>query len=176
MRAIIRESIVFAVSVMAVACGGDVAGEPLAPTSEALSRAGGRVSLPFRGTITTADRGEIVVPNVVIRGTAEGTATHLGRYTATFVAVAPLEGNTGAGEYRFTAANGDQFVATFAGTATPDGSGNLIFTEVLTIVGGTGRFASATGTFTMIKTILLDEQAGSSTGTGSFEGRIELNK
>ena len=48
------------------------------------------------------------------------------------------------------------------------------FTEVLTIVSGTGRFAGATGTFTMRKNVYIDIAQGSSTGSGTMEGEIDL--
>jgi hypothetical protein len=47
---------------------------------------------------------------------------------------------------------------------------------VLTIVGGTGRFAAATGTLLVIRLVVVDFQAGTSTGRGSIEGEISLNK
>jgi hypothetical protein len=175
MRSITKGSIVFALTLMAAACGNDVSSTPLAPAGAALSQAGGRESLPFRGSISTADAGQVVGPNLEVVGTAVGTATHLGRFTATYHAVAPLGGNTATGSYEFTSANGDGFVATFSGMAAPDASGELMFTEVLTIVSGTGRFASATGTFTMTRTGVLDVPSGRSTGVGTMKGSVELN-
>ena len=103
-----------------------------------------------------------------------GTATHLGRYTATYEAVAPLGQGTATGNYVFTAATGDRFTATFAGSAAPVEPGVERFTEVLTIVSGTGRFAGATGTFTMRKNVYIDIAQGSSTGSGTMEGEIDL--
>jgi adhesin HecA-like repeat protein len=54
--------------------------------------------------------------------------------------------------------------------------GIVEFTEVLTIVGGTGRFVAATGTFTLRRTGRLDVAAGTSSSSGSFEGSISLPK
>jgi hypothetical protein len=172
MRSRIAYSMVFAASVLASACGGDASSATASPASASLARGLGRESLPFRGTITTADQGVVVPPNLLVNGTAEGTATHLGRYTAITEAVAPLGGNTATGSYVFTAANGDQFTATFSGSAEPAGGGGLRFTEVLTIVSGTGRFAGATGTFSMRKIVYVDAALGTSTGTGTMEGEI----
>jgi hypothetical protein len=45
----------------------------------------------------------------------------------------------------FTAANGDELHATNVGSNTPTGPGTIRFTGITTIVGGTGRFANATG-------------------------------
>jgi hypothetical protein len=49
-------------------------------------------------------------------------------------------------------------------------------TEVATIKNGTGRFAGATGTFTMVRFDKIDFATGKATGTGTFEGEINLNK
>ena len=43
---------------------------------------------------------------------------------------------------------------------------------VATIVGGTGRFAGAAGTFTMEQTSIIDFATGTSSGSGSFDGAI----
>ena len=168
--------LMFAATVLASACGGDVSSTTASPASASLARGQGRESLPFRGTVTTADQGVVAPPNLLVNGTAEGTATHLGRYSATFEAVAPLGGNTATGSYVFTAANGDRFTATFSGSAEPADDGGLRFTEVLTIVSGTGRFAGATGTFTMRKIVYVDAAQGTSTGSGTMEGEIVLGR
>jgi hypothetical protein len=176
MRSITKGSIVFAMTMLSAACSGDISSAPLAPAGAALSQAGGKVSLPFRGTVSSADASQVVGANLEITGTIEGTATHLGRYSATVVAVAPLGGPpTATGTYVFTTANGDHITATMDGWSAPDGFGDFIFTEVLTIVGGTGRFASATGTLTITKTVVIDFSTNSSTGSGTIEGSIELN-
>ena len=166
----------FAASVLASACGGDASSAPGSPAGAAFARAQSRESLPFRGTITTADRGVVVPPNLLVIGTAEGTATHLGRYTAIIEAVAPLGQSTATGSYVFTAANGDRFTATFVGSAAPAEAGGLRFTEVLTIVSGTGRFTGATGTFAMSKLVFVDAASGTSTGSGTMEGTIVLDR
>jgi hypothetical protein len=49
------------------------------------------------------------------------------------------------GERTFTAANGDVLRATHVGTSAPSGPGLIGFDATLTFVGGTGRFANATG-------------------------------
>ena len=46
---------------------------------------------------------------------------------------------------RLTAANGDELHATGAGRNAPAGPGQVGFTATMTITGGTGRFADATG-------------------------------
>jgi hypothetical protein len=39
-------------------------------------------------------------------------------------------------------------------------------------VGGTGRFAAATGTFTIQQTSIIDFETGTSSGSGWFDGTI----
>src|SRR5215207_6441140 len=109
MRSSITKCLVVSASVLASACSGDVSSAPASPASASLARGQGRESLPFRGTITTADRSAVAPPNLLISGTAEGTATHLGRFAATYEAVAPLGQGTATGNYVFIAANGDRF-------------------------------------------------------------------
>jgi hypothetical protein len=131
------------------------------------------VDLPFRGSFTTLTSGEIVPPTLTVTGTAEGTATHLGRFTATSVDVVDQPTATSTGTFNFTAANGDQLFTTTAGgqdAFTPPNVSHV--TLVATIVGGTGRFAAATGTFTMQQTSIIDFATGTSSGSGSFDGTI----
>ena len=45
-----------------------------------------------------------------------------------------------------------------------------------TIVSGTGRFAGATGSFSYRFTQAIDFASGTSTGSGSFEGSLDLNR
>jgi len=73
------------------------------------------------------------------------------------------------GAATFTAANGDTLTATVEGQATPTSPGMLSIVEVYSITGGTGRFAGATGTFT------LESVANQATGvsSGAFSGAID---
>ena len=72
------------------------------------------------------------------------------------------------GSYTFTAANGDQLFATFLGLGVGEPIANI--TETLTITGGTGRFAGASGTLTVRRT--LDLRSGVS--SGSIDGSITM--
>jgi hypothetical protein len=127
--------------------------------------------LPFRGSLTTITD----VPPPSARATVEGTATQLGRFTGTLTAEVNPD-STGTGTFTFTAANGDQLSGTFVGEGVfiPPNTGRI--TEVATIENGTGRFAGATGTFTMLRFDIIDFATGKATGYGSFEGEISLNK
>lgn len=135
------------------------------------------VDLPFRGSFTTHTSGEIVPPTLTVTGIAEGTATHLGRFTATSVDVVDLAAATSTGTFDFTAANGDQLFTTTAGGEDEFTAPNVSHvTLVATIVGGTGRFAAATETFTMQQASIIDFATGTSSGSGSFDGTISRGK
>jgi hypothetical protein len=129
--------------------------------------------LPFRGSLTTIETNVIAPPNLLVDGTGQGSGTHLGRYTATYTAVVDLATSTSTGTITFTAANGDLLSATFLGVGEEIEPGVASLTEVATITGGTGRFAAATGTFT-IRRIISFDAAGGATASGSFAGDITL--
>jgi hypothetical protein len=177
--------IVLSVCVFAAACSGQISNSPTSPTSAAIppaqsasatstpvnSQALRAEQLPFRGSFTHV----IDVPPPSAHATAEGTATHLGRFTATLRADVHPD-NTSTGTFNFVAANGDQLSGTFVGEGVFIPPNNSRLTEVATIENGTGRFAGATGTFTMMRFDTIDFATGKATGSGSFEGRINLNK
>lgn len=147
----------------------------VSPTSTGLERAQiqaqGGTDLPFRGSFTTVTD----VPPPSAHATAEGTATNLGRFTGTLTADVNPD-STSTGTFNFTAANGDRLSGTFVGQGvfTPPNTARI--TEVATIENGTGRFAGATGTFTMIRFDNIDFATGKASGDGTFEGQINLNK
>jgi hypothetical protein len=126
--------------------------------------------VPFKGSLSgnvTHTPVDARTDSVLID--ASGTATHLGQFEVLVPHLVDLPTRTGAGYYEFTAANGDTVYAEFTGlaslTATP---GVIYIEETATIVGGTGRFAGATGSFVVER--LYDRIAG--TTFGSFEGTI----
>jgi len=86
-----------------------------------------------------------------------GTASHLGLYDEEgHVQFSPTDSGTLVhleACSNYTAANGDHLYATFTGEL--DGATGAI-TATVTYVGGTGRFANATGTATLVGQILPD--------------------
>src|SRR5215210_587767 len=107
---------------------------------------------PFKGKINAVETGSVVFPTLSLDRRGTGTATHLGRYTEHVVMQIDV---------RFL---------TSRGTATPTSStGVLSIVEVYTITGGTGRFADATGSFTLRSTV--NQVTGISSGT--FSGAID---
>jgi hypothetical protein len=127
-------------------------------------------AVPFTGTLdanVTITPLEPPLANVFISGS--GNATHLGRFSVAIPHVVSFATATGEGTYTFTAANGDLLTAHFTGTADTSTSVFAII-EHATITGGTGRFADATGSFTVHR--LYDTAAG--TTSGSIEGTISF--
>ena len=167
--------IVLGVCLFAAACSGQSSNSPTSPTNASLgpaqTAARGGTALPFSGSYTSV----IEVPPPSAAGTLEGTATLLGRFTGT--ATAEVNGSTATGKFTFIAANGDQLSGTFVGEGVFMPPNTATRTERATIENGTGRFAGATGTFTMVTTDTIDfAGGGTATGYGSFEGRINLNE
>ena len=168
--------IVLGMCLFAAACSSQTLDSPTSPTSTDLgpaqTAAQGGTALPFRGSFTTLTD----VPPPSAHATAEGAATHLGQFTGTLAAEVTSD-NTSTGTFSFTAANGDQLSGTFVGIEgvfIPPNTARI--TEVATIENGTGRFVGATGTFTMVRFDTIDFATGKATGTGTFEGTINLNK
>lgn len=126
--------------------------------------------VPFNGSLEAAVTRSPISPtlvSVVLDG--GGNASHLGRFTFTAPHVVDTVTRLATGTYQFTAANGDQVFANFVGQATPTATPGVIsIVENATITGGTGRFAGATGTFTVVR--LYDTLNG--TTVGSFTGSI----
>lgn len=108
---------------------------------------------PFVGTIQTIETVDSVVfPIVYNSSIGEGNATHLGRFDWDYeveINISDPAALTATGGGFLTAANGDviftDFTATAVDTSNPD---FILITEVHTILGGTGRFAHASGRFT----------------------------
>jgi len=137
--------------------------------------AAARENLPLRGSYegTVA-----VIPSTppFIDALLEGTghATHLGRFTVVEPHRVNLETATGVSTYTFVAANGDTLTASGTASATPTDVPNvLLVVENATITGGTGRFAGATGEFTIerLQTTTAEEITVSCTITGTISLR-----
>ena len=167
--------IILGVCLFAAACSGTALNSPTSPTNASVgpaqTAARGGTALPFRGSFTSV----IDVPPPSAHATAEGTATHLGRFTGTLTADVNPD-NTSTGTFSFTAANGDELSGTFVGQGVFVPPNTARITEVATIENGTGRFAGATGTFTMISVHTIDFATGKGTADGTFEGQINLNE
>jgi hypothetical protein len=128
--------------------------------------------MPFRGSFQAVETHAVQFPILTVAGIGAGNSTQLGKFTMTYAAEVNLVPHVGIGSVEFIAANGDRLFADILGQSTPTGTPNVVsIVEILTITGGTGRFADATGT--VISTRLLDQVTGDT--SGSFDGTIVIH-
>jgi hypothetical protein len=167
--------LILGICIFATACGGEVPSSPTSPTSatsgSAQTQPQNGTQLPFRGSLQALETIHPAPPVLLVNATAEGTGTHLGRFTATYQVTVTIATGSATGSFIFIAANADRLFATFTGQATPTAEpGVVTITETATITGGTGRFAGATGSFSIER--VLNQPTGAS--SGSFDGTISL--
>jgi hypothetical protein len=129
--------------------------------------------VPLKGTLDGVVTATPVAPPIfLVDIEGGGNASHLGNFTVSVPHLVNRATRLAEGTYEFTAANGDTLTADFTGQSfATDIPGVLYIVEVATITGGTGRFAGATGSFTVER--LFDTIAG--TTVGSFEGTISTS-
>jgi hypothetical protein len=87
----------------------------------------------------------VVFPILRQEDTGVCQLSHLGRTVLHATRVVNLANGTQTAQITYTAANGDVLRATAVGSSSPPGPTSFLFTGTTTIVGGTGRFANATG-------------------------------
>ena len=124
---------------------------------------------PFKGTVNADETVVPSPPTASLTRDGTGTATYLGKYTEHIVMTVHLPTLSSTGTATFTAANGDTLTASVLGQATRTGPTTLSIVENYTITGGTGRFADATGNFTLHSNV--EQTTGVSSGT--FSGFID---
>jgi hypothetical protein len=131
--------------------------------------------LPFSGTLQAVESGIFnpgPPPTLALTGAGSGNATHLGRFTYSYAGVLNINpdfSGTGTLHYDFVAANGDHLysVGDGVGVAVEGSPGTIHVVEVHTITGGTGRFAGATGNFTI-------DRLASGVVSGTLDGYVVL--
>lgn len=139
----------------------------------------------FKGTFQGQDAHDILPPGattVVIRTTATGTGTHLGRFLLIREVTGNLVNFSATGSAHWIAGNRDSISTAVVGQAELSDleGGFLKVTETHTITGGTGRFTGAQGSFT-VKLFHKLEASGVAGGVethdifGSFNGTIKLS-
>ena len=148
---------------------------PTAPTALSAARAAAsRVALPFLGALDSAthtSRYDPATNTIHVQERGAGTATHLGRFALTSELVLDPATITGPQRMTLTAPNGDALFATGTVQGTPSADGLTVSSqEFMTITGGTGRFAGATGSFLLRQVNLAEDR----TSSGAFTGTIAL--
>jgi hypothetical protein len=109
--------------------------------------------------------------------TAEGKATHIGRYTIGGVTVINVTSATATGTFRMVAANGDILFLTMTGYALQPFSLKQTV-AYFTVTRGTGRFEGATGSWTSDSHFVHPVNAGISPNpyVAQLTGTISLPK
>jgi hypothetical protein len=127
--------------------------------------------LLFKGMLQSNETYSTAFYTQFVTANGSGEATELGKFTATYQMEANLLDMSVSESVAFTGENGDSLEATAAGQAFEDRTpGMFKIIEIYTITGGTGRFASASGTFTMNRLVSITVGVAS----GHFEGYILL--
>jgi hypothetical protein len=181
--------IVLAICVCAAGCSDQVLDSPTSPTNAtfapAQTQARSATELPFSGSFTGSSfscfrDGTCPPGTLIITQHVTGEATHLGKFTAVAVSTGefpPTGPPTATGTWDFISANGDRLSATSIGGEDQFIPPNISHVSATaTIVGGTGRFANATGTFTLRLVSTIDFASVTASATGSFEGHVNLNR
>ena len=129
--------------------------------------------LPFKGALAGVETYQVEPPNtLMVNATGTGNATHLGRFTVTYQVEVDLQAGGGPASIHLVAANGDAIFATGLGHGSPTEDPDVeSIVETYTITGGTGRFAGATGSFTVERLVNLVTGITS----GSFDGTIVIH-
>lgn len=160
--------LILGVCVVAAACAGTSPSAPTAPSSTILGatvlEATGGSELPFSGTLQATE----TVAGALHHLNGSGEATHLGRFIlVSEFTVTPPPGSTASGTATWMAASGDQIFTTNAGQAVITFPIAAIV-ETHTITGGTGRFAQASGSLVLERSLNLQTLASSASITGTI--------
>lgn len=160
-----------------------VLGFALAVPAAALAAAGG-ANLPLCGSskgVTSVDISTTPSPTTFV---SSGHLSHLGAVTATGdelftpLGLPPVIPYAITGTETLVAANGDELFGTVNGTGV-NNSGATSGTNAVTITGGTGRFADASGSYTETYTGEVTSQIGtivSGPVTTTIRGHINLRR
>jgi hypothetical protein len=124
--------------------------------------------VPFRGRLEGVFTVTLDFPLLAVNVEATGNATHLGRFTLAIPHVVNVLTRSVIGSYHFIAANGDELFADHSTQVTVVPPGLRFAVDTAIITGGTGRFADASGEFTVVR--LVDQ--ATMTTAGSFDGTI----
>jgi hypothetical protein len=129
--------------------------------------------VPFKGQssgVVTTVGFDPIAGIVYAHGEGTGTATHLGYFTVTGDVQIHLAAGIVLGTYTLTAANGDKLFLTMGGGGLDATHGFANFV----VIGGTGRFQGATGTYKQIITFAAPQPQNPVAYTEVLEGTISF--
>ena len=143
-------------------------------TLSALAMAAGQ-AVPFKGRssgVVTTVGIDPVAGLVHTHAAGQGQATHLGHFTQTGDTTVDLTTGNARGTWTLTAANGDMLFLemTAYGIDPTHGVGTF------TVVGGTGRFQGATGSYEQIIVFVSEPGATNTTFTDVLTGTISFGR
>ena len=128
---------------------------------------------PFKGRssgVVTAVGFDPVAGIAYTRVEGQGQATHLGRFTQTGDATVDVATGNARGTWTLTAANGDMLFLAMEGNGIDPTHGAGTFT----VVGGTGRFEGASGSYQQIIVFVSEPGATNTTFTDVLTGMISF--
>jgi hypothetical protein len=136
--------------------------------------AGSEKRLLFKGSLQEVENDVVDLPTIYLHGKGSGNATVLGQFTILFEGLVHNDTNgvgIGVVAAQYIDANGDILFLVALGVGSPTQTPGInSIVEKYTIKGGTGRFAGASGSFTVER--MLNLATGVSSGT--IEGKIRL--
>ena len=136
----------------------------------AAKQAGTR-ELLLKGSVQATETQQVVFPLNHVSLTGSGNATQLGKFTYSMQAELHIPTLTSPATATFVAADGSSLFAEGSGQGTPTGTPGIIsIVETLTITGGTGRFADASGDITVQRLV----NRATLTSSGTIKGVIVL--
>lgn len=142
----------------------------LASTTLAAPLAGER-QLLLKGSLETTETQQVAFPTITVDGTGSGNATQLGLFTLSYHALLNIPTLSASTSNTLVAADGSSLFGQGTGQGTPTATPSIVsIVETYTIMGGTGRFEGATGTFTVERLI----NRATLTSSGSISGTIVL--
>ena len=142
----------------------------LASTTFAAPAAAER-QLLFKGSLQAVETHVVTFPTFSLDATGSGNSTQLGLYTMSFQGVVFIPTLSGTASAILLAADGSSLYADGVGQGTLTENPDLVsIVEIYTITGGTGRFAGASGSFTVERLI----QRSTSISSGTISGTIVL--
>ena len=129
--------------------------------------------VPFKGRssgVVTTVRVDTVAGLAYTHAVGQGRATHLGHFTQTGDTTVDLSTGNARGTWTLTAANGDKLFLTMTAYGIDPTHGVGTFT----VVGGTGRFQGASGSYEQIITFTVEPGTNDSTFTDVLTGAISF--